>query len=308
MLIIFTIIAVTMILSSIQVTGAGKRTIDIAKFDKQIRSTHLPLDAAHRDTFLNRIAARERLALVGGTIGLLAGVIVGLILKPIGPAAILLGTAFGVEGAGVIAIVTGRHQINPEGPRVARLTTPTVRDYVPTPLRIAELTTPILLAATLTPALVAQNAYGLSERADLRQIMTMVWIGSLVASVTWLGSLIAARVAVVRPQHATDELELAWDDVSRADAFTNLSTASVATTVFAMTMNAVGAMGIVMAPESRAQSMDGTERLAVTAFVVYLVTVWPVLIAMIIGTARRRRHAIGRLWANATWETEHAAH
>lgn len=178
---------------------------------------------------ITRIRRRERVALAGGTLGLLASVGASFVLprhldEPVLPMIIFALTCSGATlGAATASAATALRSADAQ--RVARLTTPTRNDYVPGPERWGSRFAPV--AAVLSVA-AAAIALPIGVLGNARLSLTGL-VGSL-GGVLAIASLVALALtetvsrrilATAQPAHSPSEL--ATDDAFRAMALRDLT-------------------------------------------------------------------------------------
>lgn len=179
---------------------------------------------------ITRIRRRERVALAGGTLGLLASAGAAFVLprhldEPILPMVIFALTCSGATlGAATASAATALRSTDAQ--RVARLTTPTRRDYVPGPERWGARFAPGAAVISVSAAAIA-SSLGLFSDARL----SLTWLVGSVGGVLTIASVVALAltetisgriVATAQPAHSPSEL--ATDDAFRAMALRDLTT------------------------------------------------------------------------------------
>lgn len=122
----------------------------------------------------------------------------------------------------------------PDAPRVARPIALTTRDYLGRWRAIVPVA--LLLAATAaTAALVITTIIGIAPLSP-----TLATVGALLlALAATVGTRWAERRILDRPQPASDTLELAWDDLFRADALGSLRMSAAMTALLPFGMAAI---------------------------------------------------------------------
>jgi hypothetical protein len=170
-----------------------------------------------------RLAARERYIAIGGGIGLVVAVLATLFLpgfdrNNFSMLGIFLLTLTGIAvGAGISALTTTR-ELPDDVPRIARLSSPTLRDYVQ-PLEYGSA-----IAATVVAVLVTVVALPLGfvfgGLAGSDSVLPIVV--TICALLSLMAALLVSRSILGRGQRAGSVLELAWDDAIRATALRDL--------------------------------------------------------------------------------------
>jgi hypothetical protein len=170
-----------------------------------------------------RLATRERFIAVGGGIGLVAAVLAALFLPAFDRnnfslLGIFLLSLVGIGvGAGLSALRTTR-ELPDDVPRIARLSSPTVRDYLMAfELNGAVVTVivGVLITVVTLPFAVGSGALQVGE-------VVLPAVVALVAVVSLVAALVLARSIVQKGQRAGSVLELAWDDAIRSIALRDL--------------------------------------------------------------------------------------
>lgn len=185
-----------------------------------------------RAVTIARIRRRERVALAGGTLGLLASagaafVLPGHLDEPILPMVIFALMCSGATlGAATASAATALRSTDAQ--RVARLTTPTRRDYAPGPERWGARFAPAAAVISVSAAAIASSV-GLLGNPRL----SLSWLAGSLGGVLAIASLIALALAltetisgriVATAQPAHSPSELATDDAFRAMALRDLTT------------------------------------------------------------------------------------
>lgn len=199
--------------------------------DRYATDIGLDLPPALAPAVARRLAARGRVAAVGGLVG---GLGTGWAAAPFvaddpwlyQPLGIVAGSVAGhAIGETVVAWRESRRAV-PGGRRVARVTVPTVGDYVRPQERIGGW---VMVAAALVAGVVVTGAPGSDALRD-----TPVGVIAVLLALPLLSVLLAegtARRLVARPQVADSALALAWDDALRALALRGLVRLPYAATV-----------------------------------------------------------------------------
>ena len=179
---------------------------------------------------VTRIRRRERASLVGGTLGLLASAGVAFVLpehldEPILPMLIFALTCSGATlGAATVSAAIALRSI--EAQRVARLTTPTRRDYVPGPELWGSRLAPAAAVISVTAAAIASSLGRLGDTG-----LSLTWLVGSIGGVLTIASLVALTLTetisgriVGTAQTAHSPSELAIEDAFRAMALRDLTT------------------------------------------------------------------------------------
>ncbi len=169
------------------------------------RRVGLP-DAGRDPAFVARVGRRQRIVLLGVTLGVLAAVLTegSVVLIWVGLAVGALADQFATPAA------------PPGAPRVAHQTETRVTDYVPTWLLAA-----VAAVAGCAPLLgllwwTAPGGSAPPASRDTSPVEVVGWVAIAVAG--WLCSLLLARFLVRRRQRAASAADLATDDAFRAQA------------------------------------------------------------------------------------------
>jgi hypothetical protein len=261
-----------------------------ASLQRYARRVDLPLPSKRRDDTEHLLATRSLATDVGAITGVVAAAVWTATAQP--PALeepswvlVLLGALFtgGAVGAGVSAALETGRRPTPGEPRVARATAATLDDYV-APL---ELHGGRIVAVLPTLTLVAAwAAASWSGRSDATAVPTGALGIALLSLGVVAGSELAGRRLIGRPQTATTDLELAWDDALRARALRDLSTAPIAVGTY-------GTFGVLLALGDALQ--HGAFRDAAFGGI-GLLLVAAVVVAVVSTSSRPHRHFRRRLW------------
>lgn len=301
-------IAIALLCAVAPITYGGLRRIEEKALVKHVKKIGLPLPPPLRTPLLRRIANSERWSLVGGTAGLASGAIIALVFGwggrgDVGGLLVMLGVPLGAGFGGAAAVLTGRYDLNPAAPRVARASQTEVRDYLPSmgilAARIAPAVAVIATVAGVASLRLLPNVGRLDELVPGYRMALGLAIASIVATVVSLVvSEVITRRAMDRAQHAQTELELAWDDVCRADSLRTLSANPVAMGVVAIFASMMMVGAVVTDPDIRAGAMNQTLWLGFgfTAFALVLLALLVVPHA-VASSGQGRRHVLNRLWA-----------
>lgn len=242
-----------------------------------------------------RLAVRERYIAVGGGVGLIVAILATLFLPGFDQNNFsLLGifilslTGIGV-GAGLSALRTTRELPN-DVPRIARLSSPTMSDYlIGLEYRGAIVT---VIAGALVTAIVIPLGFAFAEltwdRAILPIAVAVLAIGALV------GTLAISRSILDRGQRAGSVLELAWDDAIRSTALRDLITVPLAlgfAAAFVPLVTVITGVRIVQ-PTTSADNLLTLVALGGIA----LFALVGVIVAIVVLASSPQRHYRRRLW------------
>lgn len=301
-------IAIALLCAVAPITYGGLRRIDEKALAKYVKKVGLPLPPPLRTPLLRRIVNSERWSLVGGAVGLVSGAIAALIFGwtgrgDVGALLVMLGVLLGAGFGGAAAVLTGRYDLNPAAPRMARARQTEARDYLTgveiLTARLAPVVALIAMGAGLASLRLLPDVGRLAELVPAYRMSLGLGIASVVATVLSLVvSEVVTRRAMDRPQRAQTELELAWDDVCRADSLRTLSANPVAMGAVAVFASMMMVGAVVTDRDIRAGAMNQTLWLGFgfTAFALVLLAVL-VLPHAIASLAHGRRHVLHRLWA-----------
>ncbi|MFT4136718.1 hypothetical protein [Microbacterium sp.] len=289
--IIWIVVAVAVLWGFAPITlGRGGR-VSTTQLATLCAAVGLPLPDASTGPILARIAHRERWSLWGGAIGLALGALTAIVgrLEP-GGAVIMLGVAFGGAVGGGLATVVAGHRVPAGAPRVARSRRTAVGDYVPVRHLIAARG---MLAVAIVAGGVELILGATRTASDVPALLIVCVVVALPVAVL---TEVVLRLVADRPQHASTSLELAWDDVLRADAAHQLVLNQVivcALAAFAAPFSAglFDGIGPSPVPPSGATVVVAVVVLAAAAVAVGLVTTGP-----------WRRHPLDRLWAGRSFD------
>ncbi len=206
--------------------GRGGR-VNAKQLERFRSSVALPLPPALAAPVLARIGSRERWALCGGVIGIATGVLLTLLLRWEEPPGVLImfGVALGGGIGGGLATVLAAYRAPAGAPRLARPRRTQIKDYMPSRHLVPArgMLGRVLVACALELALTL--AGGRPVTVVLVALATCAGVSLAVSALTE----VVARLVVDRPQRASSSLELAWDDVLRADAAHQLTINQVVT-------------------------------------------------------------------------------
>lgn len=205
---------------------ARGRTRALASYAKRLGTD---LVSASNAVTIARIRRRERAVLAGGTLGLLASAGAAFVLpkhldEPILPMMIFAFTCSGATlGAASASSATALGSTDAR--RVARLTTPTRRDYVPGPERWGARFAPAAAVISVSAAAIA-SSLGLLGNPGL----SLTWLVGSIGGVLTIASFVALAlteaisgriVATAQPAHSPSEL--ATDDAFKAMALRDMT-------------------------------------------------------------------------------------
>lgn len=224
-LVVWTAVAVPVMLGFAPITQAGTTKIDTKQLDKLRGSVKLPLPDQLRERVIARIRNTERLALWGAVIGLTIMALLAAVLGSdgAGGALVMLGVGVGGGIGSAIGILTAALAVDPTAPRIARSAAVESTDYV-APRTIA-LARALLAVACLAAGLgVVGTIRGEFAAHDGLTFVLLPFLGTVIC---YAAFEVLARLVTERAQRATSELELAWDDVLRAHGLRQAVTSSV---------------------------------------------------------------------------------
>ncbi|HIT76559.1 MAG TPA: hypothetical protein IAA98_13325 [Candidatus Avipropionibacterium avicola] len=301
-------IGVAVLAAAAPITQGGLRKIDEKQLGKYVAKAGLPLPSHLREPLLRRIAARERWALNGGLIGIVLGAALAFVTRSLdsqGGVLVMLGVVFGSSVGGVLAILLGRHQFAPDAPRMARSRATELGDYLTVGERRTARFAPL---AALVPAIVATLMLALLPHSDAPEFgwwRVVTWVSAGLTLVVWLGSEVLSRKVLERPQHAESSLELAWDDVCRAESLRGLFSSPVGMAVLT-SLSSLIMVGLVIT--DAAASGAPVQLLATIGIVVMAVSLLVVVALLIPGmmalAGPYRQQVLRQLWADADFTAE----
>lgn len=249
-----------------------------------------------------RLAVRERCIAVGGGIGLVAAILAALFLPGFDQNNFsLLGifilslTGIGV-GAGISALRTTRELPN-DVPRIARLSSPTMGDYLIGLEYRGAIVMDVVGAAVTAVTLPLGFAFAelTWDRATLPVVVAILSIAALI------GVLAVSRSILDRGQRAASVQELAWDDAIRSTALRDLITVPLAlgfASAFVPLVTVVSGTRIVQ-PTSSADNLLSLGALALIAFL----ALCGIVVAVIVLASSPQRHYRRRLWPTPAGNT-----
>lgn len=297
-------VAISMVLSAAPVTGGG-RTVNEKQLNKLAGKLGLPLPLALRQPVLARVQGRERSVLIWGLIGIGAGAVTALLVRlvsgfhDIGPLLIMVAVSLGMSVGSYRGSLKPPNTLNPEAPRVARARMMDLSDYTTSGEQWAVRLVPAAIGLAMAGALVVWALVPVKPAGDLLQPLLGALGATAVLGTWWV--LKHARAAIVdRAQHASNDLELAWDDALRTMALRDLQDSAVVSGMFA-TLGLLAMAGTWVIPsEVRAGAEVLTLVLGLLAFGVGLAC-WALLLTPWL-SGRTEPNPSLRLWSgNRFW-------
>ena len=305
---IWIIISVGVLFATAPVTG-GMRKVNEKELAKYANKQKLPTPNHLRPALIERITQRERAALTCGIAGIVISFVIGAILQtafggwdadmPIAGPLTLMGVGFGGGLGGLVATYRTK-PLAPEQPRVARPIETTLGDYVSKGERIALWLAPVSIAlSTATMWIIAARTPGVIAGYSNQFVMLTVVAGFLL--LLWGAMLFACTHILNRPQHAGDDLELAWDDAERTVALRGLIDNAIAMAMVSSLVTLVGVANVIISPQVREGAQDLTAGLGGLAFIIGLVC-WAILLIPYL-TGRFNPTPWRKLWAGKDFGT-----
>lgn len=302
------IISVGVLFATAPVTG-GMRKVNEKELAKYANKQKLPTPKHLRPALIERITQRERAALICGIAGIVISFVIGAILQtafggwdadmPIAGPITLMGVAFGGGLGGLVATYRTK-PLAPEQPRVARPIETTLGDYVSKGERIALWLAPVSIAlSTATMWIIAASTPGVIAEYSNQFVMLTVVAGFLL--LLWGAMLFACTHILNRPQHAGDDLELAWDDAERTVALRGLIDNAIAMAMVSSLVTLVGVANVIISPQVREGAQDLTAGLGGLAFITGLVC-WAIVLIPFL-TGRFNPTPWRKLWAGKDFGT-----
>jgi len=267
--------------------------------DRYARQVNLRLTDEVRPRVIRRILVQERATLIGGIGGALIGLGLAFVLpvhrSPSASGAdmrALLALITAVLGAVVAPAITAvRATVGDRpGPRIARGSTPSLTDYVPTLERAASWIAPAGAALTIIGGWTALQT-GVLRSDTLRPAGVLATLGAIfgylaIASIM-ISRLLAGRV-LQAGQPAGSEQELAWDDALRAGTLRALVQLPVAFGVASMLLTILEVGTRIDSPPDWASLVGG--------ITLVTITVAGITALVIDQGARPGQHYWRRLW------------
>lgn len=305
---IWIIISVGVLFATAPVTS-GMRKVNEKELAKYANKQKLPTPNHLRPALIERITQRERAALTCGIAGIVISFVIGAILQtafggwdadmPIAGPLTLMGVAFGGGLGGLVATYRTK-PLAPEQPRVARPIETTLGDYVSKGERIALWLAPVSIAlSTAAMWIIAARTPGVIAEYSTQFVMLTVVAGFLL--LLWGAMLFACTHILNRPQHAGDDLELAWDDAERTVALRGLIDNAIAMAMVSSLVTLVGVANVIISPQVREGAQDLTAGLGGLAFIIGLVC-WATLLIPYL-TGRFNPTPWRKLWAGKDFGT-----
>lgn len=305
---IWIIISVGVLFATAPVTS-GMRKVNEKELAKYANKQKLPTPNHLRPALIERITQRERAALTCGIAGIVISFVIGAILQtafggwdadmPIAGPLTLMGVAFGGGLGGLVATYRTK-PLAPEQPRVARPIETTLGDYVSKGERIALWLAPVSIAlSTAAMWIIAARTPGVIAEYSNQFVMLTVVAGFLL--LLWGAMLFACTHILNRPQHAGDDLELAWDDAERTVALRGLIDNAIAMAMVSSLVTLVGVANVIISPQVREGAQDLTAGLGGLAFIIGLVC-WAIVLVPYL-TGRFNPTPWRKLWAGKDFGT-----
>lgn len=271
---IWIIISVGVLLAAAPITG-GVRKVNKKALDTYATKQRLPIPTHLGPALIERITQRERATLICGIAGIVISFVIGLILQttfggwdatmPIAGPLTVMGVAFGAGFGGLVAAYRTK-PLDPEQPRVARPIQTTTGDYVSKDERIALWLSPVSIALSLAAMwIIAAFTPGVMTKYTHQFVMLTVVAGFLL--LLWGAMLFACTHIVNRPQHAGDDLELAWDDAERTVALRGLIDNAIAMAMVSSLVTLAGVAKAITDPQVREGAQDLTAGMGLLAFI-----------------------------------------
>lgn len=221
----FIALAVVIVISAAPFGFARSATARHKALDRLARRVNLavPTDAREEERIGARLATRERSIAIGGGIGILAAILASLLLPGFGAynfsvMGVLILALVGVAGGAAVSALSTTRELPADVPRIARLTIPTVRDYLP---RLESITATVAVTLAVVTTIAAITA-GLTTTTALVADFALPIIVTVLAVLALVGVAVLSRRIVERGQRAGSTLELAWDDAIRSTALRDL--------------------------------------------------------------------------------------
>lgn len=244
-----------------------------------------------------RLAVRERFIAIGGGIGLVVAILAALFLPSFDRnnfslLGIFLISLTGIAvGAGLSARRTTR-ELPPDVPRIARLSSPTMSDY----LIAVEYRGAIAAVIVGVIVTVAALPFGFTAgEAVLPIVVAALSVAALVAA------LLLARSILGRGQRAGSVLELAWDDAIRSIALRDLMTAPLALGFASALVPLVTLISDVrlVQPYDSPDNMVAVGAMGLVALLVFVA----MILAIVALASSPHRHYRRRLWPTPAGNT-----
>lgn len=304
---IWMVIAIPIVCSAAPITQGVARKVDTKALQKLVNKTGLPLPAHLVEPVLTRIRIRERYAVIGGMTGVAIAVVAAVLARwtdTAGGAMVMVAAPLGTYVGIVIAVLVGKRSFDADAPRMARTREIVQSDYLH-PLEIrARRWSPIV--AVIVFGLAMAGLTLLPRQGDESDVWNGVAIGAVVlAIVSAVVVELMIRAAVARPQQAQGRLELAWDDVLRADAMRGLGVSVLILSGISVSISGFTLAATTVAPETRVGAMDLTLVLGGAAGLVVLAGLAAILmLALLAQLQAPGRRVRSQLWPGEDFTVE----
>jgi hypothetical protein len=239
-IVIWIVIAmVSFILPASDLTRRGTHQANSKPMRKYAESVGLPVTDAVSGPVVERIRRRQRGMQTGGLVAIVAGALLTISFgqQDSGSGAlILLTTGVGASLGGAWAIVAHRPAPDEQRPLIARSRSTDLADYLTAGERFGYWGVPgaLLLASTGGVILLLQLP---PETRGTQIPLGLVATG--LALLLWGISLYSTRRVLKAPARSGSNLELAWDDVERADSLRQLMSFAVVTASLAIFLGGI---------------------------------------------------------------------
>lgn len=286
------------------VTGGGVSRVNekqLAKFQQRVG---LPMPDSLRQSVLGRIAGLERCTVAGGMVGLVLAAVGSLFLggseRLAGPV-ILSSVALSAGVGGAVWVTRSLRRDHSESPKVARSVATRLSDYVPSGERFSARLGPIL--AGLSGILGVTLLLFIPREHWLTGWMVAVPVLITLSLVVTVATALLSRRLLDLGQRASSDVELAWDDVVRAQALRGLWMNVTALAAIAVGASFAMVGDTVIRPEARAGAEDLTFTVGMVAFALGVIF----LLVLLLPVIRDRtgvtgiRHVVRTLWSTAAF-------
>lgn len=300
------VIIIGVVLAQAPFTG-GFGKVNTKAIDKHAAKQGLPLPGDLRPAITDRLVGRERSSLTWAIGGLLIGFLAVVLLRftvgwdkgeVVYPPLVLGGVAVG-SAFGSLLPVLRTTPLAEDRPRVARAMHTTVPDYVSKSEVICFFLVPVsLIISTVGMWVLAVRVPHMPAEFDGR--FASLTGANIVLLAMWAAMLYAAHKLVASPQHAGNDLELAWDDAERTTALRALGDNAVSMAIIAAIFSLISVVDVVSRPVVREGAEDLTIQLALAAFIIGLVAAAIVTLPLLPG--RLNRTPWRKLWPNVPAE------
>ena len=201
--------------------------------DRYARKVNLAITPQVRPQVIRRIVTVERAAIAGSGCGAILGLALGIALGDrwltgMGgsstPLLILISAALGAVVAPACTAAVLSCQRRP-GPRIARVSSPEVSDYVPELERWSAPVALIGAGCTLAAGWIGlQSGVLSSDSLSAGQVFTTVGaVLGYLALIGFIAGIVLRRRVLQTGQPAATEQELAWDDALRANTLRGMA-------------------------------------------------------------------------------------